>query len=163
MLIVDMTNHAARITMNEFIAAGRRYVSNPVAFASFMSGLKPSSDLLLDHRLAGPGQSANRSTFFHLVMHELLPPHYDPQHLQSLGGRFCLRLTAVGDYTVIALNRRVVTLRGLPADPVTGQQILDAEVRADAFRALCNDVVVRLCERTVRMLGGDAGTSAAAH
>jgi hypothetical protein len=128
-----------------------------------MSGLKPSSDLLLDHRLAGPGRSGNRFMFFHVVMHELLPAHYDVRHLQSLGGRFCLRLTAVGDYTVIALNRRVVTLRGLPADPATGQMTFDAEVRADAFRALCNDIVVELCERTVRILGGDAGTSAAAH
>ena len=160
MLIVDMNNHAARITLKEFIAAGPRYVSNPMAFARFMSGLKPSSDLLLDHRLAGPGQSANRFTFFHVVMHELLPAHYDVQHLQSLGGRYCLRLTAVGDYTIIALNRRVVTLRGLPADPATGQNIFDAEVRADAFRALCNDIVVELCERT---LGGDAGALAAAH
>jgi hypothetical protein len=163
MLVVDMNNHAAQITMKEFVAAGRRYVSNPNAFASFMSGLKPSFDLLLDHRLGGPGQSGNRFTFFHVVMHELLPAHYDVRHLQALGGRFCLRLTAIGDYTVIALNRRVVTVRGLPADPVTGQQIVDAEVCADAFRALCNDVVVQLCERTLRLLGGDAGSLAAAH
>ena len=160
MLIVDMNNRAARITMRELVAAGRRYASNPIAFARFMAGLKPSSDLLLDRRLGpGPGRSGNRFTFFHVVMHELLPAHYDVQHLQSLGGRFCLRLTAVGDYTVIALNRRVVTLRGLPADPATGQMTFDAEVRADAFRALCNDIVVELCERMIR----DAGTPAAAH
>jgi hypothetical protein len=163
MLIVDMNNNAARMTMKELIASGRRYVSNPIAFASFMSGLKPSPELLLDRRLAGAGQPGNRFAFFHIVMHELLPAHYDVRHLQALGGRFCLRLMAVGDYTVIALNRRVVTVRSLPVDPATGHKVVDAEVRADAFRALCNDVVVQLCERTTRMLGGDAGPSAAAH
>src|SRR5262249_51968604 len=117
MLIIDMNNNAARMTMKELIASGRRYVSNPIAFASFMSGLKPSPELLLDRRLAGEGQPGNRFAFFHIVMHELLPAHYDVQHLQALGGRFCLRLMAVGDYTVIALNRRVVTVRSLPVDP----------------------------------------------
>jgi hypothetical protein len=155
-----MPNNAARISMKEILGPGRRYVSNPAAFAGFMSGLSLRPSLLLDKRMQRPSDAARRFAFFGAFMHEILPAAYDVRHLEKLGGRFCLRLTGVGDYTVIALNRRVVTLKGLPSD-ATGAKIVDAEMRADAFAALCNDLVAELSQSTLKMLEAGAAPAGA--
>lgn len=149
MLMVDMRNTTARITLREITASGRRYVSNPIAFASFAAGLRMPPELLLEQVLQQPAGAAGKFAFFRAMMHEVLPRIYNPRTLENLGGRFALRLTGVGDYTVIVLNRRVVTLAGLPRDEATGQSIIDAEMRPDVFLALCNDMMARLAETTL--------------
>ncbi|WP_088348658.1 MULTISPECIES: hypothetical protein [Rhodomicrobium] len=152
MLMVDMRNNTARITMQEILASGRRLVSNPVAFASFMEGLVLTPDILLDPRWQLPGNASSRFSFFRSAMFEVLPTLYDARHLEKLGGRFALRLTGVGDYTVIALNRRVVTLSGLPVEEQSGKPVIDAEMGADVFMALCNELIADLSERTLKTL-----------
>ncbi|KAI94898.1 hypothetical protein T281_08405 [Rhodomicrobium udaipurense JA643] len=153
MLMVDLRNTNARLTMREFLASGRRYASNPIAFASFASGLRFGPRILLDERWRLPGNASSRFAFFRVLMHEILPPNYDVRHLETLGGRFALSLKPVGDYTVIALNRRVVTLSGLPRDEKTGAAIADVTMRPDAFLALCNELIADLSEKTLKALG----------
>lgn len=152
MLMVDFRNNTARITMQEILASGRRLVSNPVAFASFMDGVVLRPELLLDPRWQLPGNASGKFAFFRAAMFEVLPTIYDVRHMEKLGGRFALRLTGVGDYTVIALNRRVVTMSGLPLDEETGKPVIDAEMRADVFMALCNELIADLSERTLKTL-----------
>jgi hypothetical protein len=152
MLMVDMGNTNARLTLAEVLSSGRRYVSNPVAFASFAAGFAPRADLIMDGCWQLPGNVSGNFAFFKRFLHEVLPFHYNVHHLESLGGRFALRLTAVGDFTLTAMLRRVVTLRGLPLDEESGQPIIDAEMRADAFMALCNELLADLCEKTLLML-----------
>ncbi|XSC45553.1 hypothetical protein ACF1BQ_005525 [Bradyrhizobium sp. RDT10] len=82
----------------------------------------------------------------------LLPQLYDVRHLEALGGRFALRVTGIGrhgDFTTMAVNRRVVTLTGLPLDEASGAAIADASVRADVFLALWNDMLADLAETTL--------------
>jgi hypothetical protein len=82
----------------------------------------------------------------------VVPRFYDVTHLERLGGRFALRLDGArtqGDFTVVAMNRRVLTLSGLPLDAETGAAVFDAAIRADAYLALWNDLLADLAETTL--------------
>lgn len=159
MLMVDMRDTNARITIKEILSSGTRWVSNPFAFSAFASGLAMNnSDLLLDKRWRTPAGASSRFGYFNVVMHELLPAFYDVTRLKALGGRFALRLTDIGDFTVIAMNRRVVTLAGLPLDDSTGNPIIDVEMRGDVFMAMCNELLADLAERTLKTLAGQAAS-----
>lgn len=152
MLLIDSGNTNARVTMREILSSGRRWVSNPIAFASFMSGLTLTSDLLLDKRLRQASGASQQGALFRSFMHEMLPSRYDARHLDALGGRFALRLTGLADFTVIVLNRRVVTLSGLPVDDLGGETLIDAEMGGDVFMALLNDMFADLSARTLNAI-----------
>jgi len=147
MLLIDMGGTRARVSMTEVLESGRRWVSDPIAFSRFMRGLRLSADALLDKRWFEPAGLSRNGSVFRLVMHEILPVHYDSSYLRSIGGRFALRLTGVADFTVIALNRRVVTLAGLPIDGETGEDVVDAEMSGPVFQAVFNELLADLAER----------------
>lgn len=151
MLMVDMRNSTARIGLHEIAAGGRRFVSNPAAFAGFVAGVRLTPDALSGAEWRNPASAAGRFSFFRTLMHESLPRFYDVTHLEELGGRFALRLLGAGrygNYTVTALNRRVLTFSGLPVDE-KGEAVIDASVRADVFLALWNDMLAGLAETTL--------------
>ena len=52
----------------------------------------------------------------------------------------------------MVVNRRVVTLTGLPLDEASGTAIFDASVRADVFLALWNDMLAELAETTLAQI-----------
>ena len=152
MLMIDQRNHTARLALAEIVAGGRRYVTNPVAFSGFMAGLRLRPEILAEPDWLKPAGAAGRFAFFRTLMHGTLPRLYDAAHLQRLGGRFALRIEgagAHGDYTVIVLNRRVLTLSGLPLDAETGATVIDAAIRADVFLALWNDLLAELAQATL--------------
>jgi hypothetical protein len=152
MLMIDMRNSTARITMREITAAGRRYASNPVALSSFMAGVRLTPEVLLEGTWRNPAGAAGKFAFFPNLMLGLLPRLYDVRHLEALGGRFALRVTGIGrhgDFTTMAVNRRVVTLTGLPLDEASGTAITDASIRADVFLALWNDMLAELAQTTL--------------
>jgi hypothetical protein len=152
MLMIDLRNSTARISMREIAAAGRRYASNPIALSSFMAGVRLTPEVLLDGTWRNPAGAAGNFAFFRNLMLGLLPRLYDVRHLEALGGRFALRVTGLGrhgDYTTMAVNRRVVTLTGLPLDETSNTAIVDASIRADAFLALWNDMLASLAETTL--------------
>jgi hypothetical protein len=160
MLMVDLPKTNARITIAEILSSGRRLVSNPIAFSTFTSGISATEELLLNNCWQLSAGASSNFAFFRTLLHDVLPTIYDVRHLESLGGRFCLRLTGIGDFTVIALNRRVVTLKGSPVDD-TGAPVIDAEIRPDAFMALCNELLANLSEKTLMLL--EARANAIAH
>jgi hypothetical protein len=152
MLMIDMRNSTARISMREIAATGRRYASNPIALSSFMAGVRLTPEVLLDGTWRNSAGAAGSFAFFRNLMLGLLPRLYDVRHLEALGGRFALRVTGLGrhgDYTTMAVNRRVVTLTGLPLDETSGTAIIDVSIRADAFLALWNDMLASLAETTL--------------
>ena len=152
MLMIDMRNSTARISMREITAAGRRYASSPIALASFMAGVRLTPEVLLEGAWRSSAGAAGNFAFFRNLMLGLLPQLYDFRHLEALGGRFALRVTGIGrhgDFTTMAVNRRVVTLTGLPLDEASGAAIADALVRADVFLALWNDMLADLAETTL--------------
>lgn len=156
MLMIDMRNSTARISLHEVATGGRRYVSNPAAFAGFIAGVRLTLDTLSEPEWRNPASAAGRFAFFRNLMHGTLPRLYEVAHLEGLGGRFALRLTGAGrygDYTVIALNRRVLTLSGLPIDSESGEAVIDASIRADVFLALWNDMLADLAETTLARIG----------
>jgi hypothetical protein len=152
MLMIDMRNSTARITMREIATAGRRYTSNPIALASFIAGVRLTPDVLLQETWRNPAGAAANFAFFRNLMLGSLPRLYDVRHLETLGGRFALQVTGIGrqgDFTTMVINRRVVTLTGLPLDEASGSAIVDASIRADAFLALWNDMLAELAETTL--------------
>ncbi|MCA6116481.1 hypothetical protein J6524_16470 [Bradyrhizobium sp. WSM 1738] len=152
MLMIDMRNSTARITMREIAAAGRRYASSPIALSSFMAGVRLTPEVLLEGTWRSPAGAAGNFAFFRHLMLGLLPQRYDVHHLEALGGRFALRLAGIGrhgDFTTMAVNRRVVTLTGLPRDDASGLAIVDSSVRADVFLALWNGMLADLAETTL--------------
>jgi hypothetical protein len=156
MLMIDMRNSTARLPLREIVGGGRRYVSNPAAFAGFMAGVRLTPETLADPLWRSPAGAAGRFAFFRSLMHEALPRLYDPAHLDGLGGRFALRLDGAGgrgDFSVVAVNRRVLTLSGLPLDEATGAPVIDAAIRADAFLALWNDMLADLAQATLARIG----------
>lgn len=153
MLMVDLRDTNARITLHEILRSGRRRVSNPFAFSAFVAGFSVNdANLLMDKRWQLPASASSGFAYFKAVLHELLPTIYNVRHLESLGGQFALRLTGVGEYTVTALNRRIVTFAGLPVDNATGTPIIDVEIPADVFMALCNEQLTDLAKRTLKHL-----------
>jgi hypothetical protein len=150
MLMIDMRNSTARISMREIAAAG--YASSPIALASFMAGVRLTPEVLLEGAWRSSAGAVGNFAFFRNLMLGLLPQLYDVRHLEALGGRFALRVTGIGrhgDFTTMAVNRRVVTLTGLPLDEASGAVIVDASVRADVFLALWNDMLAALAETTL--------------
>jgi hypothetical protein len=155
MLMVDMRNHTARLSLDEIMGSGRRYVSNPVAFSGFMAGLRLRPEILGEPEWRNPASAAGGFAFFRTLMHGAVPRLYDPAHLEALGGRFALRLNGAGrhsDYTVTLINRRVLTFSGLPLDEADGAAVIDAAIRADAFLALWNDLLADLAQTTLARL-----------
>lgn len=155
MLSVDLRGNSARLSLAEIISGGERYVSSPAAFAAFAMGLRLEPWLLAEG-LGGQGAGAAAGfTYFRALMHGVVPRIYDVRHLERLGGRFALRIADLGgrgDFTVIAMNRRVLTLSGLPHDAATGRPVIDAEIHAGAFLAFCNDLLAELAEGTLRRI-----------
>lgn len=149
MLSIDQRGTAARLSLPEIVTGGSRYVSAPAAFAGFVAGLKVRRELLTEPGWNQAAGAAGRFAWFRTLMHGVVPRVYDVAHLERLGGRFALRLDGAGDFTVIAMNRRVLTLSGLPLDDETGLPVIDAAIRADAFQALWNDLIADLAETTL--------------
>ena len=152
MLMVDMPNSTARIGLADLRASGAAYCTNPERFAAFWETIELTPGMLLEPGWRDSGSAAAGFPYFAAVMHGVVPRACGVRALEALDGRFALRITGAGDYTVIAMNRRVVTLAGLPADDATGEVVLDAEIRADAFMALCNDLLADLAEATLQRI-----------
>lgn len=150
MLMIDTRRMTARITIQDILKVGKQWASNPVALGAFMLGVKLPADTLLDPRWRLPASLSGQRGFYDAVVGDLVPSAYDVRHLDTLGGRFALRLIGGGDYTVIAMNRRVVTLPGLPIEEATGQPVIDTEMRADVFTAVCNELLFNLAESMVK-------------
>ena len=150
MLMVD-GHTSARITLEEILTTGTPVVSNSIAFASFARGLRLEPALLTDKCWRTPGDAAARFGFFRVFMHETLPRFYDVRHLESMGGRFSLRLTRIADFTVVAMNCRIVTLQGPPQDD-TAAAIIHAEMSGAVFMAFCNELLAQATETTLRAL-----------
>lgn len=153
--MVDLLNSTARMPLGEVMAGGRRYVSNPAAFAGFVAGLRLRPEILAQPEWRNAASAAGGFAFFRALMHGAVPRLYDVAHLESLGGRFALRLAGAGrfcDYTVTAVNRRVLTFSGLPLDEASGRAVIDAEIRADVFLALWNDLLAELAQSTLDRL-----------
>ena len=152
MIVIDTQKSLARLSLAEIIAAGPRYASDPAAFSAFAQGLRPETWLLDASGTSGFEGASAGFAFYGMLMHEVVPRLYDVRHLDKLGGRFALRLGGLGprgEFTVIAMNRRVLTLSGLPRDEATGQPVVDAEIRADAFLAFWKDFLAQIALSTL--------------
>jgi hypothetical protein len=161
MLMIDLQSTTARLTVKEILSAGTLYVSNPNAFAAFVAGFRPTSDLLLDSRWKMPAGASRHFAFFQMLLHRVLPSIYNVRHLEKIGGRITFRLTGVGDYTITAFNRRVITFKGLAVDDTTGRPVIDIEMRPQVLMALCNELIANISEATLQALSADASNSAA--
>ncbi len=157
MLMVDLHNSRARLSISDITSPENRRGFGHDAFSTFWSGLSLGPHCLLEQSWRFSGSASSSFAYFRSFMHQTLPANYDVTHLDKLGGRFRLRITGVGGFTVMTLLGRIVTLSGLPIDHVTGEPVIDAELSADVFMALCNGLLADLAEKT--LAGVDASTA----
>ena len=152
MLMLDLHNTRARAGMADVAVSGNSPEANVESFSTFWSGISLHPRQLLEPRWRVSGSAGGGFAYFRAFMHETLPESYDPSHLDRLGGRFCLRIIDVGGFTVMVVLGRVLTLEGLPTDGKTGEPLVHAEVEADIFMALCNELLAELAEATLSNL-----------
>lgn len=138
-----------QITMDQIEASGKRYASNPAALRSFIVGIQANIDLLQDQGMTSSVGARGSDMFFDHFMHNIIPKFYSPAQLESLGGSFAIRVSNGKDYTVSLINRRVLTLKGLPFD-LDGRRIEDTSIRADALLGLINHLLSNLASRVIR-------------
>lgn len=121
-------------------------VSNPEQFRKFAEGIAIDGNFLHNERWSHTAPPQTASGVYDHVMHEMLPTVYNAAWLETQGGHFGIRLTGVGDYTVLAINRRVVTLSGLPTDVETGLEAIDFEMSPDIFLAFARGLLLNAAE-----------------
>jgi hypothetical protein len=145
MIQLDSISNLA-LSVEDVMALDRTRVSDPRRFQDLAKGIHLAEDFLLNDRWAQFPKSTHPTYAFDLVMQEMLPTAYSAAWLEKLGGHFGLRITNVGDYTMMAVQRRVVTLSGLPRDMKTNEEVVDLEISPDIFMAFCRGLILDVAE-----------------
>lgn len=78
-------------------------------------------------------------------MHELLPEAFDVEVLTEKGP-FGVQITGIDDFTVAAVNLRVVVFQGLPLDMMRDEEVVDFEITPDVFMAYCRGLMLEVSE-----------------
>ena len=144
MITIDSMG-ALALTADDISRMDASQVSDPDLFKRFAAGVELDACVLSSDRWDRP-EVQMASDVFGVVMHEMLPEFYSIPVLESLGGTFALRLTDLADYTVAAVNRRVVVFSGLPVDHETNEEVIDLEMAPDVFIAFCRGIMLDLSE-----------------
>lgn len=157
MKLIDVASVGFSLTREEILVSDKSVVTNPKAFLDFIAGLQLDSSALFDARIASVINSEGWTlggglVFCQQFFHFILPKFYSVKHLSALGGRFVLRITGVADYTICLFLGRVLVLNGALLEAASGRAIIHAEIRSDAFTALCNNLLADLCKATLTNL-----------
>ncbi|MGC4024514.1 MAG: pre-peptidase C-terminal domain-containing protein [Mesorhizobium sp.] len=145
MLVLDSVTNVA-LSVDDVCALDATRISNPHTFRKFAAGLRMEPDFLLNDRWSQLPALNSPAQMFGVIMLEMLPLCYDAAELEKLGGSFSIRIIGVGDYTFIAMNRRVITLFGLPIDAGTGIETLDLEIAPDVLQAFCRGLLLDIAD-----------------
>lgn len=145
MLILDSVANVA-LSVEDVCALDASRISNPVMFRKFAVGLRVDEDFLLNDRWEKMPALNAPSMLFGAIMQEMLPVSYDAGWLEGLGGSFSIRITGVGEYTLISMSRRVVTLCGLATDAATNEQTIDLEIAPEVMLAFCRGLLLEMAE-----------------
>lgn len=145
MLILDSVANVA-LSVDDVCALDASRISNPVMFRKFAGGLRVDENFLLNDRWEKMPALNAPSLLFGAIMQEMLPVSYDAGWLEGLGGSFSIRITGVGEYTLISMSRRVVTLCGLPTDAVTNEQSADLEIAPEVMLAFCRGLLLEMAD-----------------
>jgi hypothetical protein len=133
------------LTMDNILSMDRTRVSDVKLFSVFAEGIKIDDEFLFSERWA-PSDAIPHSSTIDLVMFEMLPAAYDVDVLEKMGGCLGFRITDVGDYALISLNNRVVTLSGLPIAFETNSEILNCEISRDVFMGFCRGLLLDVAD-----------------
>jgi len=144
MLQIDSRSQLA-LGIDDVCALDETRLSNATRFREFASGLEVTPTLLTQLRWQSTGFGAGPSAAFEIIMHEMLPEAYDVNVLESKGP-FGVRITGVGDFTVTAINLRVLVFKGLPLDMMTNKEVVDIEIAPDVFMAFCRGQILAVSE-----------------
>jgi len=145
MLILDSVTNVA-LSVDDVCKLDGSRVSNPDIFRKFAGGLRLDENFLMNDRWAQLAPAKSPSALYGLIMQEMLPISYDANWLEAMGGSLSIRITDVGDYTLVAMNRRVVTLSGLPVDAVTNEQTFDLEIAPEVILSFCRGLLLDVAE-----------------
>lgn len=148
MLMLDSVSNLT-LGVEEVCGLDRSRVSNAVAFRKFAGGMRLEKDFLLNDRWANLPQVTSPVAMYGVIMHEMLPVSYDAAWLEGLGGHFSIRISGIGDYTLIALNRRVVTLSGLPVDHDSNAETIDLEIAPEVLQAYCRGLLLDIADEVL--------------
>ncbi|MBX3597823.1 MAG: hypothetical protein KF874_09665, partial [Rhizobiaceae bacterium] len=103
-------------------------LSNPAKFRKFAAGLRLDESFTQNDRWLQLEPARSPGYAFGTIMHEMLPVVYDAAWLDKQGGQMGIRITGVGDYSIMTLAHRVIVLGGLPIDLETDAEQLDFEI-----------------------------------
>ncbi|MBX3598110.1 MAG: hypothetical protein KF874_11140 [Rhizobiaceae bacterium] len=125
-------------------------VSDIEGFRNFAAGFSVAPDFLENDRWTNmPTGDGSVQIACSLIMHEMLPGCYDYQKLESIGGHIGIRLTGIGDFTIASINRRVVTMAGLPVDQFSGKPELDLELAPDVFIGFFRHLMLQAADKAL--------------
>lgn len=115
MLTIDSV-YTLALSVEDICQMSADKINKPNDFLAFHQGVELTPTLLLSQRWAhiGDGVALSQWQAIDYVIMEMLPHFYKLECLEEQGGVLALSVTDVGDYTIYALNQRVVVLSGLP-------------------------------------------------
>ncbi|MGC4024515.1 MAG: hypothetical protein QM744_04785 [Mesorhizobium sp.] len=145
MLLLDSITNLT-LSTDDVCALDSTRLSSPDAFRKFAKGIRMEQDFLLNDRWAQLPPMNSAADMLGVVMHQMLPVCYDAAWLEGLGGSFGVRVTGIGDYTFITMNRRVVTLSGLPVDASSGAETLDLEIAPEILQGFCRGLLLDIAD-----------------
>ena len=133
------------LSIDNILSMDRSRVSDVKLFSAFAEGIKIDDEFLFNERWTQSG-AAPQTNPIDFVMFEMLPSAYDLDILEKMGGSLGFRISGVGDYTLISLNNRVVTLSGLPIDFETNNEVLNCEISPDVFMGFCRGLLLDVAD-----------------
>ena len=144
MLHIDSLNKLA-LSLEDIRRMSSGRISDVGAFEKFAGGVRLDEEFLSNDRWGGQTLT-NGTDMFNLVLHEMLPTVYDATYLEKIGGSVSIRIAGVGDYTMIAVCGRVVTLSGAVVDGNTGEEYFDFEIAPDVFMGFCRTLLLEMAD-----------------
>lgn len=148
MLFLDSVTNLA-LSVDDVCRLDASRVSSTEMFRIFAAGFHVGEDFVLNDRWSHLPKLKSVSAMYGVVMQEMLPVCYDAAQLEGFGGHFSIRITDVCDYTLIAVNRRVVVLVGLPFDVQQGAETIDLEIAPEVLMAFCRGLLLDVADNVL--------------
>jgi hypothetical protein len=144
MLQIDTLSSLA-LSIDDVCALDYTRLSNVTRFREFAAGISVTPAFMTQARWQNTGPNGGTDAVFGFIMHEMLPEVFDIDVLAQKGP-FGIRITGIGDFTVAAINLRMVVFKGLPLDMMKDTELIDFEIAPDAFMAYCRGLMLAVAE-----------------
>ena len=140
MHIID-SSQMLTLDIEEICCLGENKISDTERFVHFANGIKIDPELLFSSNFANTSFDNTQRSIIDYVIFDMLPCFYDINHLKQYGD-ISFAVTGIGDYTLAAINERVVTMPGATTCLLSGEQSVQFTIDAMIFQAFCRGLVL---------------------